>query len=78
MKIEETVLSIVQANTEPRQTVSLSSDLRKELHLDSFGTLMVINAIEDGFGVTVNEADFGRVQTVADIVTLLRTKYQCQ
>jgi acyl carrier protein len=77
MKIEERVLSIVRDNTEESRHVTLSSDLRKELGLDSFGTLMVINAIEDGFAVTVDQADFCRVNTVADIVALLRSKYQC-
>jgi acyl carrier protein len=38
---------------------------------------MVINAIEDGFGVAVDDADFCHVQTVADVVALLRSKYQC-
>lgn len=77
MKIEEQVLSIIRANTEEKGAVTLSSDLRKELRLDSFGTLMVINALEDDFGVAVDDADFCHVQTVADVVALLRSKYQC-
>jgi acyl carrier protein len=77
MKIEERVLSIIRDNTEKSPGVTLASDLRKELGLDSFGTLMVINGIEEGFGVSVDQADFCRVNTVADIVTLLRSKYQC-
>jgi len=77
MKIEDRILSIVQENTEQNGNVTLASDLRKELRLDSFGTLMIINAIEEGFGVTVDQDDFCTVTTVADIVTLLRSKYQC-
>ena len=77
MKIEDRILSIVQENTEHNGNVTLASDLRKELRLDSFGTLMIINAIEEGFGVTVDQDDFCTVTTVADIVTLLRSKYQC-
>ncbi len=78
MKLEETVLSIIEANTEGKGQVTLASDLRHELHLDSFGTLMLINAIEDDLGVTVNEDDFCQVRTVGDVVALLRTKYQRQ
>jgi acyl carrier protein len=77
MKIEEQILSIVRSNTEQKQAVTLASDLRKELRLDSFGTLMIINALEEAFGITVEDGDFTRVQTVADVVDLLRAKYHC-
>ncbi len=78
MKIEDQVLSIIRDNTEAKTAVSLSSDLRRELRLDSFGTLLIMNAIEDAFGISLAEADFCQVKTVADVVSLLRTKYQCQ
>ena len=77
MKIEDKVISIVQTNTEEKHTILLSTDLRKELRLDSFGTLMLINALEEGFGIAVEEADFSRINTVADIVSLLQGKYNC-
>ena len=77
MNIEEQILSIVRSNTEQKQAVTLASDLRKELRLDSFGTLMIINALEEAFGITVEDGDFTRVQTVADVVELLRAKYHC-
>ncbi len=77
MKIDETVLAIVRDNTEQKQAVTLSSDLRKELRLDSFGTLMLINAIEESFAISVDEKDFCRVNTVSDVVGLLTTKYHC-
>ena len=77
MQIEEKVMSIIQNSTEEKQPVTLASDLRKELRLDSFGTLMVINALEEAFRIEVADGDFCRVQTVADVVALLRSKYQC-
>jgi len=77
MKIEETVLSIIRDNTEEKQAVTLASDLRKELRLDSFGTLMIINALEDTFAISVDEEDFRGVNTVSDVVGLLSTKYHC-
>jgi acyl carrier protein len=77
MKIEDKVISIVRTNTEEKEPVLLSTDLRKELRLDSFGTLMLINALEEGFGIAVEEADFSRINTVADIVSLLQGKYHC-
>ena len=77
MKMEEKVISIIQSNTEEKKGVTLRSDLRKELRLDSFGTLMVINALEDTFKIALEEADFARVNTVGDVVRLLREKYAC-
>ena len=77
MKIEQQVISIIQSNTEEKEGVTLGSDLRKELRLDSFGRLMVINALEDTFGIALDEADFARVNTVGDVVLLLREKYAC-
>jgi acyl carrier protein len=38
---------------------------------------MVINALEDTFGIALDEADFARVNTVGDVVSLLREKYAC-
>jgi acyl carrier protein len=77
MNLEDQVLSIVRSNTEQKQAVNLASNLRQELHLDSFGLLMIINALEEAFGITVEDGDFSRVQTMADVVELLRGKYHC-
>jgi acyl carrier protein len=38
---------------------------------------MVINALEDTFAITLEEADFARVNTVGDVVSLLREKHAC-
>lgn len=77
MKIEEKVLAIIRANTEEKAGVTLASDLRQELRLDSFGTLMVINALEDELGISVEDGDFQQVRRVSDVVALLRSKYHC-
>jgi acyl carrier protein len=78
MQLEEKVLAIIRSNTERAPAVTLASDLRKELRLDSFGTLMIINAIEDTFAITVDEADFTRLNTVAEVISLLASKYHCE
>jgi acyl carrier protein len=36
---------------------------------------MIVNALEDEFGITVEEADIKGLVTVNDIVRLLKTKY---
>jgi acyl carrier protein len=78
MQLDDKILAIIRHNTTAKNDVTLASDLRRELQLDSFGTLMIINALEDDFGIAIEEADFSRVITVADIVALLQSKYQCQ
>ena len=77
MNIEDRILSIVRSNTEQQQAVTLASNLRQELRLDSFGMLMIVNALEEAFGITVEDGDFTRVQTMSDVVELLRAKYHC-
>ncbi len=75
MSIEDTVLRIVNQNSEVNSVITLQTDLRKDLNVDSFGTVMIINAIEDEFKMTVDERDFNEVVTVSDIIGLLETKY---
>ncbi len=74
MNIEEQVLAIIRSNTEDKCTLSLGTQLRTELRLDSFGMLMVINALEEGFGIALQEEDFKRVNTVSDVVLLVKEK----
>ena len=77
MKIEEKVISIIQANTEQKEGITLATDLRKGLHLDSFGTVMLINALEEAFGIEVEESDFAKVKTVGDVISLLQNRHAC-
>lgn len=75
MKLEDTVLTTIRAHIEAQKEVSLESDLREDLALDSFGTIMVINGLEEALGISIQESDFSRVRTVADVVNLLKEKY---
>ena len=77
MKLEAKIIALVSKHAPTKNPVTLASDLRNELAMDSFGTLMIINDIEDEFAITVDEAVFHQVHTVADIVSLLETKYHC-
>lgn len=77
MNTQEQVLSLIRDNTEEKPLVSIDCDLRKDLRFDSFGTLMLINAIEEQFGVSLDEGDIRQTRTPGDIVALLRSKYHC-
>jgi acyl carrier protein len=74
-ELERKVIEIIQANIEKKPAVALDSDLRHDLGVDSFGTLMIINDLEDTFGIEIKEADIKEAVKVADIVQLLETKY---
>jgi acyl carrier protein len=78
MSLDQKVMSIIQSNVEGKCFISPSTQLRTELNLDSFGTLMVINALEESLSIHLQEEDFRPLNTVADVVTLLKGKYQCQ
>ncbi len=73
--IEEKLIGIIRTNMEKEKEVTLSSNLRDELELDSFGTMMIVAAIEDEFGIAVDESDFEKFNTVADILGILKEKY---
>ncbi len=75
MKTEAKLISIIQATVEDKPNITAATDLRKELHLDSFGTVMLINSIEEAFGIEIDEADFAQVKTVSDVIALLESKY---
>ena len=75
MTLEETVISIVQNNLEKKYDISLDTSLIEDLGIDSFDKLMIINALEDEFSVTIDEEDFKDITKISDIVNKLREKY---
>lgn len=75
MELEEQVMDLIRSNIEKKYVITLQSNLRQDLAVDSFGTMMIINAIEDAFNIVVNENDIRTLVTVHDIVALLKTKY---
>lgn len=75
MNLEEKVLAIVSKNIETKQDLDLSKKLIDDLGVDSLDTLMIINGLEDEFGIAINEDDFKDIKTIGDIVAALRQKY---
>ena len=75
MSFEEKIISLIKENIEGEVEISLDSDLNNDLAIDSFGMLMIINAIEDEFSITIKDTEFEGINTVADIVKNLRDKY---
>jgi len=75
MALDEQVCAVVSANLEKKIPVGRNTDLRKDVHLDSFGTMMIINGLEDAFSISIDDQDFRAVSSVGDIIEMLRTKY---
>ncbi len=75
MNLEEQIISIIKDNIEEKYDITADTDLRNELGLDSFDTMMIINAIEDEFDITIDESDFDNIKIVLDIIQLLQGKY---
>jgi acyl carrier protein len=73
--VQKRLMDIIKKNMESEKEVELKSNLRDELEIDSFGTMMIVDAIEDEFNISVEEADFENFGTVEDIVKVLEDKY---
>ncbi len=74
-ELERKIIDLIQANIENKNTVTLDGDLRRDLGVDSFGAIMIINDLEDAFGIEIKEADFNGLEKVADIVQMLVAQY---
>ena len=72
MSLEERVIRTIEENLEKKAKVTLNTDLRNDLSLDSFARVIIMNALEDEFGITIQDKEFNGINTVADIVKGLR------
>ena len=75
MSLEEKVISIISKNVEKKKTVSLSQDLVADLGADSLAIIMIIQALEDEFNISIEDEDFKKIKTVGEIVEKLRIRY---
>jgi len=73
MTTEEKVIKIIKANLEKKAVIKIDTDLRKDLGLDSFAMLMIVNALEDEYGISIDDQHYQKITTVADIVKSLKS-----
>lgn len=78
MNLEERVISIIKENIEKENNfvpdISLETDIRKDMDIDSLGLILIINGIEDEFSITIKNTEINDINTVADIVKKLKEK----
>lgn len=75
MNTLDKVMAIISKNLKNDKEVKKHTDLRKELDIDSFDALMIMNEIDDEYGISIDEDDFREVNTPSEIVNLLKNKY---
>ncbi len=75
MKTVDKIISIIKENTECKCEIDPNINFINELKIDSFGRLMIINAIEDEYSIEVDENDIENFKTVNQIVAALELKY---
>jgi len=75
LTLEERVIKAIEDNLEKKAKVTATMDLRNDLGLDSFAMLMIVNALEDEFGISIDERNLNGVNTVVDIVNGLKQHY---
>jgi len=71
----EKIIAIIGKNIKTEALIQEDTDLRKELGIDSFDGLMIMNEIDDEYSISIDEDDFKSVNTPREIVTLLKEKY---
>ena len=76
MKTIDKIIKIIKENIETDVEIAENTNLRKDLDLDSFDVLMIMNEIDDEFSITLEEEDFQKVTTPQEIVSLLNEKYE--
>ncbi|MCB9495387.1 MAG: acyl carrier protein [Fibrobacteria bacterium] len=73
--VESIVFGILETVSRCGFQVRGDSDLRNDLDLDSLGTLLILNELEDAFRISLREEDFHQVASAGDIVEILRKAY---
>jgi acyl carrier protein len=78
MTLEERVIAVIRENSEEKGAISPAADLQRDLGIDSFGRIMIVNGIENEFSITIDESDIASIKTVADVAAILRDRYGMQ
>jgi acyl carrier protein len=69
------IIAIIRKNIKTEAGILADTDMRKDLDIDSFDGLMIMNELDDEFGVSLDEDDFKQVNTPREIASLLKSKY---
>ncbi len=71
MKIREKVIEAIRENIQWKGPIHDDMDLVRDLGIDSFDMLMIVNTLEDEFSIIVEEEHLEHLRTVGDVVRRL-------
>ncbi len=74
-RMESEVYRILKSISQTEADVAADTRLREDLGLDSFASLMVMNELDQAFGIEIVDDDFQELSTASDVVRLLRERY---
>lgn len=57
-----------------KETITMDSEIIKDLGADSLDIVEMLMGLEDEFGIEVSEEEAIKLRTIADIVTLIDSK----
>jgi acyl carrier protein len=71
MKTKEKVIEAIRENIQWKGQIDEGMDLVRDLGVDSFDMLMIINTLEEEFSITVEEEQLENLKTVGDVIRRL-------
>ncbi|MCK4639439.1 MAG: hypothetical protein KAT33_08465 [Bacteroidales bacterium] len=74
MELQKKVIEVIKENTDWKGVINMKQDLVKDLDIDSFGMLMIVNTLEEDFLIQIEDEDLKGLKIVSDIVQKLEEK----
>ncbi|MCK4407521.1 MAG: hypothetical protein KAV44_07575 [Bacteroidales bacterium] len=74
MELQKKVIEVIKENTDWKGVINMKQDLVKDLGIDSFGMLMIVNTLEEDFLIQIEDEDLKGLKIVSDIVQKLEEK----
>lgn len=66
-EVKEAIIQVIITSTETEQTVTLDSELVRDLGLSSMEVLVLLGDLESAFGVVIPVSQVTHVETVEDL-----------
>ena len=74
MELFSKVASIISQNKNCTEAIKPTDRLKEDLGIDSFDGLMIVNDIEDEFGISIEPEELKTLKVVQDIADKLEVK----
>ena len=71
MKTKEKVIEAIRENIQWKGDITEGMDLIRDLGIDSFDMLMIINTLEEELSIVVEEEHLENLNTVGDVICRL-------